>query len=431
MLNFNSIICRLGVLSLLIACQPLDSTHGVAQRQHVKTVPGTSNSAQFPAAQDLAILIPRSPTDKVSASPQGSQNTALLPRRWIDQVSEGFAQTPVGSAIEDENWYEDWQLVAIRIAPCAPLTGTIAALDSNLCWPEIRLVWQPTMYDIAIRGVFQPAYSDDRAIHALYNFVPSGDFNDVTTMLDEIRKQGTVDTEAFGVLRDQAVGQLLNEIRALRMSFSREYGSLSYRSELLADDTTSALFLARLVRWLESNITPYNAHTLTAFSLPSGRQPAGIDLWSFIAFTVTAGQLNQTHLEIIDPLTGEVIGLLQGAETVSSGNADPSLLEQVDDSDAGRRLGAQILNGGSDKDSLGDRINDPHQTLVPNTSCSTCHSFNPLIFNMHNLSYLETDDINVAPRVVADVASDLQWLNRFINQQTPNSDNVEEPRTFH
>ena len=73
-------------------------------------------------------------------------------------------------------------------------------------------------------------------------------------------------------------------------------------------------------------------------------------------------------------------------------------------------LGQQVLTSPEDRARLGDRINNPELTLVPNTSCATCHSFNDLTFNFHNLSYLQEMEMNIAPRVRNDVQHDMLWL---------------------
>ena len=39
---------------------------------------------------------------------------ALLPEEWLRSVTETFYTTPVETALDDENWYEDWQVASIR-----------------------------------------------------------------------------------------------------------------------------------------------------------------------------------------------------------------------------------------------------------------------------------------------------------------------------
>ena len=81
--------------------------------------------------------------------------------------------------------------------------------------------------------------------------------------------------------------------------------------------------------------------------------------------------------------------------------------------DIAQEIKAQILTSeGLDRFRLSEKINDPEQTLVPNTSCGTCHSFNDLAFNFHALSYFQEMDVTIAPRVKNDVAHDLRWLRQ-------------------
>ena len=59
-------------------------------------------------------------------------------------------------------------------------------------------------------------------------------------------------------------------------------------------------------------------------------------------------------------------------------------------------------------------INDRARTLVPNTTCGSCHKFNQLRFDFHNLSFLEDRQITVSPRVKTDVIRDLEWLSTHL-----------------
>ncbi|MCX6130742.1 MAG: hypothetical protein NTX25_16995, partial [Proteobacteria bacterium] len=61
---------------------------------------------------------------------------------------------------------------------------------------------------------------------------------------------------------------------------------------------------------------------------------------------------------------------------------------------------------------MSPRIQDRQQTLVPNTSCVSCHKLNALRFDFHNFSYLEDRDITISPRVIRDVELDLAWLRK-------------------
>ena len=65
-------------------------------------------------ASDIAIVMPK---DRLGLDSQ----TGLLKETWYNQVKKGYLGTSVGNALDLENSLSDWQLVSIRIVPCAPL----------------------------------------------------------------------------------------------------------------------------------------------------------------------------------------------------------------------------------------------------------------------------------------------------------------------
>ncbi|MGB0647992.1 MAG: hypothetical protein ACPGQS_12490 [Bradymonadia bacterium] len=418
--RFTFYVCLVFFTFYATGCVTLDEGETGANDSMTKTRWSANVGGPFPVAQDLAILLPRSEAHTIRANTAISDGLSLLPEGWLTAVTEAFYATPVETALDDENWYEDWQIASIRIAPCAALVNVINEAVSELCWPEVRVVWQPTLFEFSIRGVIRAAYSDDRAIHALYHFLPERDAEASQRLISQVKSGNTSQLNRFLEARNEAVEQLLSQVAQLRTLPAENYSELWYRAELLGNSDSADRFIDRLTTWLRSVVHPSNAHTVTAFSLPTGRQPAGIDLWSFIAFNVDDGLLSQKHLEIIDPLSGEVLGVLQNDETVASGNADPRLTEQMDDPRTGSSLAHQVLTSVDQRTGeFADRINNPSQTLVPNTSCATCHSLNELVFDMHNLSYLENNEITVSERVKADVAHELKWIEAFISQTTP------------
>jgi hypothetical protein len=93
---------------------------------------------------------------------------------------------------------------------------------------------------------------------------------------------------------------------------------------------------------------------------------------------------------------------------------DPELhtaLETMPAVDA-EELKKRVLLSPQELSSKSNIINDRALSLVPNTTCGSCHKFNPLRFDFHNLSYLEDRTISVSPRVRFDVERDLQWLEQ-------------------
>ena len=69
----------------------------------------------------------------------------LLPEHWLNLVSSKFYNTDVQDALDLENRYEDWRLVSMRVTPCGPLGIRLDQDIDDLCWPAVRLVWQPVL----------------------------------------------------------------------------------------------------------------------------------------------------------------------------------------------------------------------------------------------------------------------------------------------
>ena len=88
---------------------------------------------------DLAIVlepIPSGPA-KIAMGPD------FFPQTWWDESLALYAQTPVGQALTIENRSDEWQLVAVRIAPCQPLIPFLTPENERFCAAELRIVWQP------------------------------------------------------------------------------------------------------------------------------------------------------------------------------------------------------------------------------------------------------------------------------------------------
>ena len=376
----------------------------------------------FPAHQDLAILLPRDPDIRLTADSPGSNGETLLSREWLDIIGQQFMLTAVGDAFMEENWYEDWHIVSIRLAPCSPLTNTPGVEAERWCWPEVRVVWQPTQFDIPVRGIHRSAYSDDRAVHVLYHVLPNDSSMQSSSFIEEVKSGNRDNYVEFSRLRDRAIENLLTVAYEIRRMDGQNYVGINYREELLGDDDTSQGFLRLMQTRLSSLLQDDAVHTVTAFSLPEGRQPAGVDLWTFLAFEQVEGDLQIKTLEILDPVTGDRLAALGTNETISAANHDPGWFSNNIDESTEEKLSLQILQTEGQRRNMSSRINNPKETLVANTSCATCHSFNREIFNLHSLSYLEDDEITVSPRVVADVEHELEWIERWRNREFESRD---------
>lgn len=366
----------------------------------------------FPAAADLALIVPMSDAD--------IQATSIMPAQWLDDVDDALLASDLGESIADESWEEDWRLVAGRFVTCSPL-GKVAdpAEVDRLCWPQVRLVFQPIVEDLSVWGIRRPYYADDRAIHALYRVNPD---DPALAAIQDALGQGARLAEispetlaSFEAARDAAGLTLLAALRDLRTE-AAGYAQIQARPEYFKAD--AATFSARLLSTLGQFCPPEALHELTAFSLPIGRNPAGANLWSFVAFEGRQGVLHQSPMAVHHAQTGAALFSIEGSEDVTTDSADLKLFELLEDMDDATldAVERQVILDTSALSTHAERINDPYQTLVPNTSCSSCHRMTHLEFNFHNLSYFEDHGISVAPRVRRDVERDLK-LARLLWQR--------------
>ena len=250
---------------------------------------------QFPAARDLALVVPMEEA-KIEA-------LEVLPSRWLAAVVDGLAKSELAENIDEESWPEDWRLVSGRFTVCSPLGKRVDAMEiDRLCWPEIRLVWQPIVENANVSGRVRPTYGDDRAIHSLY-FVEHGD-PELAKIRRHLAEGGTLadlsadELAGFDGARDRAGKKLLTALSALRAG-SGPYDGIASRPEYF-DESTSRTFTVTLQAMLKEMCPPEGLHELTAFSLPMGRNPAAADLWSFIAFAGRNGQLVPVPLAVHD-----------------------------------------------------------------------------------------------------------------------------------
>ena len=75
----------------------------------------------FPAQKDLAILFELFDDPMISAGDLTPVGRTFLPPRWLYNVSQAFKRTDVGDALDQENRYDEWRVVSMRVVPCQPL----------------------------------------------------------------------------------------------------------------------------------------------------------------------------------------------------------------------------------------------------------------------------------------------------------------------
>ena len=368
------------------------------------------------ADRDLGVLYPLQSDHHLTMSED------IFRAEWYRDIQLAFEKTSVGDALSIENEKNDWKLVSSRLVPCSPL-GTFPDQElDNFCWPEVRQVWQPVLKNVKIKwNVFRPAYSDDRAIHVLYDVLV--DEYQASELVDSIRNKlkdrrglsSITDQERteFLSLRDRAVAEFIERVTSLRGDgFSNEaYLGLGYRPET-NDESQEKVFTQKLRAFFARLTPPENVKALTAFSLPEGRTPAATDEWIFLSFEGEEGSLK--HVPIGVALTDDngsqvSIGF---HESASMSRDDPSFYNFLS-GELGETLQKHVLLFQSDRQRLGPAIADRRQIMITNTSCGTCHKFNELRFNFHNFSYLEDLEPSIAPRTQMDIQLDLQWLKKF------------------
>jgi hypothetical protein len=381
--------------------------------------------------KDLAIILPMSGDALLSATMATSTGQTLLSTTWYQRVKGAYSTTSVADALDAENLLSDWRLVSARIAPCSPLGAAPGNDIEALCWPEVRLVWQPVLFNFQAAWGRVPAYADDRAIHALYDVAPelyltSTQASRVRTLLARVRgaaaswRGGTfaplssTERSELGALRQQVLAKLVPEVLALRATSqpATAYQGLGLRPE--TNDATQARALrSRLLSFFARHTPQARLRELTSFSLPEGRVPSQLDEWVFLAFINSAGSLTQVNQDIRSPVDGRVLFSLTQNSSASMTSDDPRLYTaNLSPADA-TELRQNVLLSLDQRATLEPRLRDRTQLLVPNTSCGSCHKLNATRFDFHNLSYLEDANVTIAPRVVTDVQRDLEWLQRY------------------
>lgn len=385
----------------------------------------------FPAERDLAILLPLDPAPLFPASTPLHGDQELLPGEWLKAVSRAYQDTDVGDALESESLPEDWRLVSMRISPCAPIARSPAQAPASLCWPIVRLVWQPVVNHMQLAGVNLPAYADDRAIHALYPVAPRDQsgarvsdsaYDSVKAHISRGEPSSTISTPtraAYDAARDLTAAWLLSELEQLRSDTlpSGAWSGIDLRPELYASDADAALFQARLHDFLKDFAAEIDLRELTSFSLPEGRNPSGDDIWVFLQFLSNGETLSRNSLEVFSRTSGALLldyGIEQSVGQINESDAVAAAL-----SDATSELHDTVVESTGDIQQIADLVADPEAVFVPNTTCATCHRLNDLRFDFHSLSHLEDRDHTISPRVVQDVARDVFWVQQWLGAVQP------------
>lgn len=368
----------------------------------VLSFPLFSQTSSTLASKDLAIAMPLTATDLI-------KGTNLFPKTWYQEITKAFGQTSVGSALETESPYTDWRLISLRIAPCAPLGQTPTQSPDELCWPEVRLVWQPVLRKIRLHERYMEAAADDRAVHAIYPLDPDL----LKPFLGHITQLSATEKKSLIEQRQKLVQELVPAVRLLRDTSLPASAFTGYGTRVEADDDVlRKTFLLRLQTFLNRYTPPAALRTLTAFSLPEGREPAHLDEWVFLAFKGENSKITPDSITIRSAVDGRLLADLGPAIRGSQNRDEDSLYDLLDGSTNATELSNTVMLRATDITRLKPLMQDRQRLLVPNTSCISCHKLNDLRFDLHNFSYLEDRELTVSPRVKRDVELDLLWLGK-------------------
>jgi hypothetical protein len=355
-------------------------------------------------------------------APQLSKNfnsEKLLPKIWIQEIGKSFQSTSVGDAFLDENQLTDWRLVSVRIAPCVPLLATSNA--ENFCWPEIRQVWQPFS-----KNNFNSFFADDRAIHILQDVLPPEIKSRAESLMLKIKSSpqnfSTQEKEEFEKLKKETQAYLLKESLLLRNKEMTESSlqSVDERAEFSVSESAKQAeeFLSTLFQFLSKNAFFNQAKKVTAFSLPAGKQPAGIDEWVFVAFEPQKdSSLKQLSQFVQSRTTGRQLSpstlFTRGTQMHEDSVIEDFLVENP--LPLAKEVHDRTLFSGHDTPEIRENISNPIKSNTFNVTCISCHKLNDLKFNFHNFSYLEDFPLSVSPRVKLEAAQELKvWRNLLL-----------------
>ena len=376
--------------------------------------------------RDLALIIPKDQAHSVPAFRQGVK-FGILPQSYFNKISSSFLDTQVGDAMRLENTIDEWALVSLRVEPCAPLYPNIKNRDS-LCWPEIRLVFQPILKTkIKYQGVFQNFFADDRNIHASYlispySFLKSEKASLADRYIEKLQTTNSLSSDEFKEfknLRNYVSTEFLKETLLLRSNHIQhdEYDGFDMRPEYY-DAIDAKIFTEKISNFLKRHAFLQRMHTLTAFSLPEGRTPTHTDHWVFKKFHLLSDQSLFEANITISHKNGRVFFEVGKSEASSMQKDDERFYSKALTAKQKQMLSHHVV---LDKDldaKLLAKIANPNQFLVDHTSCASCHKLNPgEPANFHSLSYfLNQAQPTVSPRVVNDVTKNLKWISENLDE---------------
>jgi hypothetical protein len=358
---------------------------------------------------------------------------------WYRALEDTFSQTSVGPALQNENRYEDWRLVAARLVPCQSRLARPMALGARICWPEVRLVLQPIVRRVEAAGRVYPYFADDRAVHLTFDYVAPGrdfpaallsDLNRVAEDLSSTATEMPADHEQalrrLEGVRDGHVEDLLGRVLILRTDKSspEAFRGVELRPEYALDPDERRAFTQRLLGFLSTvqGGAPL-PREVTAFSLPEGREPAHLDDWVFLRFEPeTMDRLVATPITVRSAQDASILfetpdTLGQRVTMARDDDAVYEALERFKGTTKEEEFRKNMILFIPDIRANRERLADGSQVRVANTTCGSCHKLGPLRFDLHSLSYLQGEPMTISQRVQRDVAFDLEWLGRWVKSR--------------
>lgn len=384
--------------------------------------------------KDLSIVLHGKSYLKIDTTSVLSSGELLFPDQWYDEILASFRASPIGEAIERENRFSQWQIVALRVDPCSSLTYTTRDAFDYFCWPELRVVWQPVVENLRRNHEFFTHYADDRAIHMIYPLsvahLSSTDqpqrLAAIKDRIEQLRdthirlsysQLHSDDQVFFQKARDRLSQILLKDTKALRNDREdpQVYRGFGFRPETYHEESYRA-FLGRLRHFLSKYARPGDLQRLTSFSLPAGRAPGEINFWGFVDFAALGGRLR--------PQPTIVRSLYDGRPILNLGHFSGGRIQQDDQRIYGMRFpkadldalqASLMLTPGPQEEVARRNLLSPHQVQVVNSSCASCHRINPNRANFHLLSGFEGQMTQVSARVQAEVAENLFWVRQIMS----------------
>ncbi len=380
-------------------------------------------------ANDLAFALPLTARSAPSAD-WDIKGRPLFPKAFYERLVEAYQATSVGSAFREESPLSTWRVVSARIAVCAPLGKTPSSDTEELCWPELRLVWQPIQRKIRLHEIYMEASADDRAVHAIYpldpqTHLPASEAARAKILLQKLKTASSRpeamraalkadERREFMVLQQKLVRMFVKNAFSLRSPqlSERSYQEAGMRPEHEASASEELAFSERFKTFLRLYADPLVLAQLTAFSLPGGREPAHLDEWIFLNFLGEAGTIRPEPMDVFSARDGRRLLSLPGALRGSMLRDDERIYDLLETSQEATELQQSLLLFDVSDANLKQKLSDREQLLVANTSCVSCHKLNDLRFDFHNFGYLEDRSLTISPRVLKDVAWDLRWLKQ-------------------